>query len=68
MDTMDIRERAYRGKKRVLKVGATQWRRGRGRRGLGFKGKVGVGGARECDGQLLTALCRGELDVGELLS
>jgi len=36
------------------------------RRGQGFKGKGGVGGARECEGQLLTALCRGWLDVGEL--
>jgi len=36
--------------------------------GLGFKGMGGVGGARQCDGQLLTALCRGLLDVRELMS
>jgi len=33
--------------------------RSRWRRGLGFKGKGEVDGARECDGQLPTALCRG---------
>jgi len=44
--------------------------RSRWRRGLGFKGKGGVSGARKCDGQLKTALCRGtrgQLDVGELM-
>jgi len=30
----------------------------------GFKGKGGVGGARECDGQLLTALCGGSWTPG----
>jgi len=40
--------------------------RSRWRRGQGFKGKGGVGGARECDGHLLTALCR--RDVRELTS
>jgi len=42
--------------------------RSRWRRALGFKGKGGVGGASECDGQLLTALCRGLLDVSDLMS
>jgi len=41
--------------------------RSRWRRGLGFKGNGGVGGARKCDGQLLTALCCGQLDVRELM-
>jgi len=41
--------------------------RSRSRRELGFKGKGGVGGARKCDGQLLTALCGGWLDVGETM-
>jgi len=43
-------------------VGATKWRRGRA--GAEFKGKGGVGGARECDGQLLTALCGGSWTSG----
>ena len=38
--------------------------RSRWRRGHGFKGKSGVGGARKYDGQLLTALCGGSWTSG----
>ena len=38
--------------------------RSRWRRGHGFKGKGGVGGGRNCDGQLLTALCGGSWTSG----
>jgi len=36
----------------------------RWRHGLGFKGESGVGGARECDGQLL---CRGAAGREQLM-
>jgi len=38
--------------------------RSRWRRGHGFKEQRGVGGVRECDGQLLTALCGGSWTSG----
>jgi len=37
--------------------------RSRRRRGYGFNGKGGVGGARKYDGQLLTALCGGNMNM-----